>query len=63
MPTFVVPNRGLIGAGELRRMRRSAFLVNVSRGPVVDERALYDALAGGRIAGAAIDVCGGPPTG
>ncbi|GAA2103480.1 2-hydroxyacid dehydrogenase [Actinomadura alba] len=48
--------RGLIGAAELRRMRRSALLVNVSRGPVVDERALYDALADGQIAGAAIDV-------
>ncbi|URN09562.1 2-hydroxyacid dehydrogenase [Actinomadura madurae] len=48
--------RGMIGAAELAAMRSSAFLVNVARGPVVDERALYDALADGRIAGAGIDV-------
>lgn len=48
--------RGLIGAAELAAMRRSAFLINVARGPVVDERALYDALVDGRIAGAGIDV-------
>ncbi|MFB4319561.1 2-hydroxyacid dehydrogenase [Actinomadura sp. 21ATH] len=48
--------RGMIGTAELRRMRPSAFLINVARGPVVDERALYEALAEGRIAGAGIDV-------
>jgi lactate dehydrogenase-like 2-hydroxyacid dehydrogenase len=48
--------RHLIGAPELALMRPSAVFVNVSRGPVVDEAALVDALVEGRIAGAALDV-------
>ncbi|MFI0354830.1 2-hydroxyacid dehydrogenase [Actinomadura sp. 9N407] len=48
--------RGMIGAAELARMRPAALLINVARGPVVDERALYEALAEGRIGGAGIDV-------
>jgi phosphoglycerate dehydrogenase-like enzyme len=48
--------RGLIGARELGLMKESALLVNTSRGPIVDEAALIDAMQNGRIAGAAIDV-------
>jgi len=48
--------RHLIGREELRAMRRDAVLVNTSRGPVVDEAALVDALRAGEIAGAALDV-------
>jgi glyoxylate reductase len=48
--------RHLVGARELVLMRQTAVLVNVSRGPVVDEGALVEALTAGRIAGAALDV-------
>lgn len=46
----------MIGAEQLRLMQSSAFLVNTARGPVVDEKALYDALVSGEIAGAGLDV-------
>ncbi len=46
----------LIGAPELRLMKPTAILVNASRGPVVNERALASALRAGRIAGAGLDV-------
>ena len=49
-------SRGLVGAPELALMKPSAFLVNTSRGPLVDETALVDALRNKRIAGAALDV-------
>lgn len=48
--------RGLIGPAELAKMKRTAFLINTARGPVVQEAALVDALDQGRIAGAALDV-------
>jgi glyoxylate reductase len=48
--------RHLVGARELGLMREDAVLVNVSRGAVVDEAALVEALREGRIAGAALDV-------
>ena len=49
-------SRGTIGAAELRAMKPTAFLVNTSRGPIVEEAALLRALDEGWIAGAAIDV-------
>lgn len=52
---------GMIGAAELASMKDSAVLVNVGRGPLVAEAALYEALRDGTIAGAAIDVWYGYP--
>jgi glycerate dehydrogenase len=49
-------SRGIIGAEFLSRMKRTAFVVNMARGPIVDQAALNQALRSGRIAGAALDV-------
>ena len=48
--------QGLVNSDRLRRMKESGILINTSRGPVVDEAALADALNTGEIAGAAVDV-------
>jgi len=48
--------RGLIGARELSLMKRAAYLINTSRGPIVDESALVAAVRKGTIAGAGLDV-------
>lgn len=49
-------SRGLIGAPELGLMKPTAYLINTSRGPLVDEQALLQALQNGTIAGAGLDV-------
>jgi phosphoglycerate dehydrogenase-like enzyme len=49
-------SRGLVGPAELARMKPSAYLVNTSRGPIIQEKALIEALKSHRIAGAAVDV-------
>ena len=53
--------RGMIGSGELGRMRPGAVLLNASRGQVVDLDALATALESGRVSGAALDVFPGEP--
>lgn len=54
-------SRGLVGAAELALMKPTAWLINTSRGPIVDEAALIDALRNRRIAGAGLDVYGTEP--
>lgn len=48
--------RGLIGATQFARMKQGAVLLNTSRGPIVDEAALLEALNGGQLSGAGVDV-------
>jgi phosphoglycerate dehydrogenase-like enzyme len=54
-------SRGLVGAAELAGMKPTAYLVNTSRGPIIDSDALIAALTEGRIAGAGIDVYDAEP--
>jgi D-3-phosphoglycerate dehydrogenase len=54
--------RHLVNAAQIARMKPSAYLVNVARGPVVEEKALYEALSAKRIAGAGLDVFEEEPT-
>jgi phosphoglycerate dehydrogenase-like enzyme len=54
--------RKLVGARELALMKPSAYFINVARGPIVDEKALHEALAARRIAGAGLDVFEEEPT-
>jgi phosphoglycerate dehydrogenase-like enzyme len=49
-------SRGIVGKEELSLMKSTAFLINTSRGPIVDEAALVETLTDRKIAGAAIDV-------
>jgi phosphoglycerate dehydrogenase-like enzyme len=53
--------RGLVGAAELARMKPTAWLINASRGPIVDEQALISVLQKRQIAGAAVDVFDNEP--
>lgn len=62
-PELTDETRHLIGSSELRRMGKDAVLVNVSRGPVVDESALVEALQSGEIGGAGLDVFEDEPLG
>ena len=53
---LVEATRNLVGAGELAQMKPTSWLINTSRGPIVNEDALIQALQSNRIAGAALDV-------
>jgi len=54
-------SRGMIGEPEFNIMRKSSILINTSRGAIIQESALIKALKEGKIAGAALDVCGSEP--
>ncbi|MDH4325022.1 MAG: dehydrogenase [Betaproteobacteria bacterium] len=54
--------RHIVNANQLARMKPTAYLINVARGPVVDEKALYEVLSAKRIAGAGLDVFEEEPT-
>ena len=53
---FSERSRNTLRAGDLAKMKAGAILVNISRGPIVEEKALVDALRSGRLAGAGLDV-------
>jgi D-3-phosphoglycerate dehydrogenase len=53
----------MIGANEFAKMKAGVRIINCARGGIIDERALYDALVAGKVAGAALDVYSEePPT-
>jgi D-3-phosphoglycerate dehydrogenase len=54
-------SRGLVGQAELDLMKPTAYLINTSRGPIIDEAALLATLQARKIAGAAVDVYGEEP--
>ncbi len=58
---LVAETRHLIGAAQLALMKPSAYLINMARGPIVDQDALYHALVERSIAGAALDVLAQEP--
>lgn len=58
---LIPETRGMIGARQLALMKPTSILVNVARGNIVDETALYEALTNKRISGAALDVWGREP--
>ena len=60
-PPLTPQTRGMIGRKELRRMKKTAYLVNVGRGELVQDAAIIHALREGWIAGAALDVFGTEP--
>jgi D-3-phosphoglycerate dehydrogenase len=60
---LVPQTKGMIGANEFKKMKKTAYLINTARGGVVDEGALLNALNAGEIAGAGLDVFESePPT-
>jgi D-3-phosphoglycerate dehydrogenase len=60
---LIPQTKGMIGAKQLKKMKKTAFLINTARGGVIDEKALLEALNAGEIAGAGIDVFENePPT-
>jgi len=55
-PPVIPSTRGMIGRDQLSAMKKDGYLINVGRGPLIDEAALIEALREHRIAGAALDV-------
>jgi len=58
---LIATTRGLLGAAELAAMKPSAWLINIARGPIVEETALLEALRARRIGGAVLDVFDAEP--